>query len=234
MQKPCFFEIWLLTASLNVPDEAESALALVAAGGDLHHGLGAAADYALREEKVGLVVAAGYLLSLSLSALHRMESWAAHLHVDVCMCRTSSSGDVALSISSRDIDLTSLSCNRRWDMSLSCGDHSDDTIIFPPTEGELILRLFQLRPNPYLLWLAPADRRASNRRFGESFPAKPAPNFPKRPSTPKSKGRLALWPSPEGLARSLSRHALMEMEGDPAVRKLASRADAAFPLASLH
>ena len=51
----------------------------MAAGGDLHHGLGAAADYALRErererereEKVGLVVAAGYLLSPL--PLHREE-----------------------------------------------------------------------------------------------------------------------------------------------------------------
>ena len=57
----------------------------MAAGGDLHHGLGAAADYALREEKVGLVVAAGYLLSLSIGREGRrgVESWAAHLHVVV-------------------------------------------------------------------------------------------------------------------------------------------------------
>ena len=61
----------------------------MAAGGDLHHGLGAAADYALRErereEKVGLVVAAGYLLSLSIGQEggRDVESWAAHLHVVV-------------------------------------------------------------------------------------------------------------------------------------------------------
>ena len=74
---------------------------------------------------MGLVVAAGYLLSLSIGQEggRDVESWAAHLHVVVCpmyamrvtFVHTSSSGDVALSISSRDIDLTSLSCNGIFD-----------------------------------------------------------------------------------------------------------------------
>ena len=38
-----------MSSSLYVSDEAETALALVAAGGDLHHGLGTAADYALHK-----------------------------------------------------------------------------------------------------------------------------------------------------------------------------------------
>ena len=36
---------------LDVPDEAEAALALVAARRDLHHGPGAAADYALQRQR---------------------------------------------------------------------------------------------------------------------------------------------------------------------------------------
>ena len=156
--------------SLNVSNEAESALALVAAGGDLHHGLGTAADYALRErEESGISCHSIFTLSLhregrrklggsfafltagclqtdpvgwrrALAAVyfcHTAEGpWFAlcpllRLQYAIYMQRelfsnlmgqsvhTSSSGEVAFSISSLDIDLTSLSCKRRLEMGLT-------------------------------------------------------------------------------------------------------------------
>ena len=48
---------------LYVSDEAEAALALVAAGGDLHHGFGTAADYALHEREREMSGISRHLLS---------------------------------------------------------------------------------------------------------------------------------------------------------------------------
>ena len=56
-------QIRLINPCLYVSDEAEAALALVAAGGDLHHGFGTAADYALHEREREMSGISRHLLS---------------------------------------------------------------------------------------------------------------------------------------------------------------------------
>ena len=114
---------------------------------------------------------------------------------------------------------------------MRCNVHSDDKTSSRQPRERFSSVFFSSAQNESLFTLA--EGHLITVSVSHSLPS-PLPNFGLRPSKPKSKGRLALWPSPEGLPRSLSRHALMEVEGDLAVRKLASRTDGgAFSLVRL-